>query len=147
MQSMKEKERKIELRVPSTIAEVHEASSKILDFLKPLGLNESAAFDVRLCLEEALINAVKHGNRLNEKLHVKVIVQYDEHELNITIEDEGPGFDPGKVEDCTLEENLLESRGRGVFLMHKLMDSVAYNSNGNGLTMTKRLGAAKAGQV
>ncbi len=136
-----EKDRgKKEYRLPSDLSEVHKASEKVLEFLKPLRLSEASQFDVRLCLEEALINAMKYGNRFKKELEVRLAVEFDPTQLRLTVEDQGPGFDIRGLKDCTEKENLLRTHGRGVYLIHQLMDRVQYNTKGNGVVMTKYLG-------
>jgi anti-sigma regulatory factor (Ser/Thr protein kinase) len=137
---MKKRDSK-EFLVPSDLALVTKTSGKVFEFLKPLSLDEAVAFDVRLCFEEALINAMKYGNKLQKDKPAKVVISYDEHDLRIEIEDQGEGFDPKKLADCTTE-GILEGRGRGVYLMYKFMDKVEYNSKGNRVLLTKHLKAA-----
>ena len=111
----------------------------MLSFLEPLKLEEAIVFDIRLCLEEALINAMKYGNALQKEVPVELDVETTGDEVRITVKDQGPGFDPKKLEDCTDEKNLLLSHGRGVYLIHQLMDEVTYNEKGNSLRMVKSL--------
>lgn len=134
---MKKRDRK-EFSVPSDLSLVTKTSAKVFQFLKPLSLDEATAFDVRLCFEEALINAMKYGNKLEKSVKAKVFVSYDEADLRIEIEDQGEGFDPKKLADCT-DEGILETRGRGVYLIHKFMDKVEYNAKGNRVTLVKHL--------
>jgi len=136
---MTKSEWKKEFQVPSDLSRVQKVSAEVLSFLKPLALDEGVVFDVRLCLEEALINAMKYGNGLDENLNVRMTVAYQEDRVQITVEDQGPGFDPETLRDCTQEGNLLRNRGRGVYLMHHLMDEVNYNSKGNTVQMVKFL--------
>ncbi len=97
------------------------------------------SFDLRLCLEEALINAMKHGNGLRQDLPVDVTIEADDEGVTIQIDDHGNGFDVKKLGDCTKGDNLLRGGGRGVHLMRQLMDEVKFNAKGNSVRMTKRL--------
>ena len=128
-----------EFQVPSVLSEVQKASGKVLSFLKPLALSEAFLFDIKLCLEEALINAVKYGNKLKDELSVRLEVEYDEAEVRIRVEDQGEGFKPKNLRSCTEDENLLKNNGRGVYLIHQLMDKVVYSPKGNSLLMVKFL--------
>ena len=130
---------KKEFQVPSDLSEVQKASTRALSFFKPLGLTDALLFDIRLCLEEALINAMKYGNNLQYGLPVLVAVEYSGERIQIAVEDQGKGFDPKLLKDCTSRENLLRNRGRGVYLIHQLMDRVHYSSRGNRLVMVKFL--------
>ena len=122
---------------------VQKISQEVLSFLRPLSLSEAAVFDIRLCLEEALINAMKYGNRLREDLSVDLEVEADPDKVRLTVQDQGPGFDVKNLEDCTEEKNLFRNRGRGVYLIHQLMDEVRYNEKGNQLVMVKSLKNAR----
>ena len=136
---MKKLGAKKEFRVYSDLALVQKTSLEVLEFLKPLKLSDAVQFDVRLCMEEALINAMKYGNGLKKELPVDVSVVYDSDAICMDIQDEGPGFDVAALEDCTRKDNLLKGSGRGVFLIHRLMDKIEYNSKGNKVSMTKFL--------
>lgn len=136
---MKKDRQQREYRVPSDLSEVQRASADILRFLKAAPLTESSLFDVRLCLEEALINAIKYGNRLCREKPVEVGVEHDSEEVRIRVKDQGTGFDVGRLADCTQADNLLKTQGRGVYLIRKLMDRAEYNACGNELLMVKRL--------
>ena len=90
-------------QVVSDLANVQRTSEQVLSFLGPLSLSEAAVFDIRLCLEEALINAMKYGNALRKDLEVELQVEGSPEEVRITVQDQGPGFDVTKLEDCTQE--------------------------------------------
>ncbi len=126
-------------QVTSNLSNVQKTSEQVLSFLKPLSLSDAALFDIRLCLEEALVNAIKYGNALREDLNVDLEVEYGDGQVRLVVQDQGPGFDPKKLEDCTEEKNLFKNRGRGVYLIHQLMDEVRYNEKGNRLVMVKSL--------
>ena len=130
---------KKKFQVPSELSQVQKASEQVLTFLRPLDLKDAAKFDIRLCLEEALVNAIKYGNRQKKELPVVVDVEYGDDQIRIRIKDQGSGFNPDELPDCTDGENRLRNHGRGVYLMHQLMDEVRYNDKGNSLTMVKLL--------
>ena len=136
---MKKSIAKKEFQVPSALSEVQDASGRVLSFLKPLALSESFLFDIRLCLEEALINAMKYGHKLQKELKVRIGVEYNDREVRISVEDQGEGFDPQKLVRCTEEANVLKNHGRGIYLIHQLMDRVCYNEKANAILMVKRL--------
>ncbi len=130
---------KKKFQVDSDLAIVQKTSQDVLSFLKALSLGEAVLFDIRLCLEEALINAMKYGNKLQKNIPVELDVEGGEEEVRITVKDQGPGFDVSKVADCTEEKNLYRNSGRGVYLIHQLMDEVKYNEKGNALLMVKKI--------
>ena len=134
---MKQKSLKKNYLVSSDLSEVQKTSKKVLLFLKPLDLNSGTLFDIRLCLEEALINAMKYGNDLKKNLKVNLTVAFDKHQVWLSVEDQGKGFDPNTVSNCTKKKGLMRDCGRGVYLMHRLMDKVQYNQKGNRVEMVK----------
>ena len=130
---------KLSLKIPSDIKHVREVSSGILKWLEPRKLDDSALFDIRLCVEEVVRNAITHGN--NNDLGLKVLISYwlEGDSLIIEVEDEGAGFDPGKMPDPTIEENIMKGSGRGVHIVRKLIDKMEFNDKGNKVRLTKYL--------
>ena len=100
------------------------------------GLNDAAIFAVRLAIEEAITNAFVHGHE-HVAGDVPVLVEYkiSEGEIQIAIEDRGPGFIPETLPDPTLVENLSKPFGRGVMLMKAYMTEVLFNASGNRVKM------------
>ncbi len=125
------------IKIVSEVPEIRKTSSKIIDFLKSYNLDEGIIFDIRLCTEEALRNAMKHGNKGKKDKPVLVSYSFDKEKLEITIEDSGSGFEYKKIPDPTTEENILKASGRGVYLIQKLMDEVHFNDRGNRICMVK----------
>lgn len=91
-------------------------------------------FRVTLALEEALVNAVKHGNRENPALQVTIWIVLGKTFLRVEIEDEGNGFDPKAVPDPLAPENIELPGGRGVFLMKHYCQLLQFNKKGNKVT-------------
>jgi serine/threonine-protein kinase RsbW len=122
------------------------ASRVVMDvLLEQLGAHDwdpSDIFAIHLAVEEALVNAIMHGNKLDsaKKVHVDCRVSRDDVRVEIT--DEGQGFDPASVPDCTLEERLEAPSGRGVMLMRSFMTRIAYNAKGNSVVLEKSRAAA-----
>jgi len=111
--------------------------NKILDQLKQNQWEESDIFAIHLCLEEALVNAIRHGNGYDSAKSVQVVSQISVNRCRIEITDEGEGFDPGEVPDPTDEDHLDLPSGRGVHLIRSFMSTVHYNASGNTVTMEK----------
>jgi serine/threonine-protein kinase RsbW len=119
-----------------------EDGSAILDLIASAmerrGYDHREVFGVRIALEEAMVNAVKHGNRHDPTKCVGASWHVGPSRVMIEIEDEGHGFDLHAVPDPCALENLERSCGRGVFLMRHYMSWVRYNRCGNRVTMCKR---------
>ena len=113
------------------------------DLLEQLGLHgwePSDIFGIHLAVEEAIVNAIVHGNKLDpaKTVHVSCSVSPDLARIEIT--DAGAGFDPASVPDCTREERLEVPSGRGVMLMRSFMTRIEYNARGNSVLLEKRRG-------
>jgi len=133
--------------IDSDPSQQRDIQKRILDAIEEAGYSADSLFAVKISLEEALINAIKHGNKLDaaKKVHVEATVTPDETE--IIVEDEGPGFNRAEVPDPTAEENLLKCSGRGILLMETYMDRVEYSKSGRRVRMIKRnVRAAKKAQ-
>ena len=133
------------MQIPSDISYIRKTSTEIEELLRSKNVDDSVIFDIRLSAEEAIKNAIIHGNKNDKKLHVFVSYSLKGNKFTIEIEDQGKGFNPGRIPDPTLEENLLNVNGRGVFIVHKLMDEVKYNNKGNKVSMVKFINKHKGG--
>lgn len=126
-------------RFSSDLKQVKKASQKILAALADCKFDDSTVFDIKLCFEEALINAIRYGNRGNPHLKVEVDVIKARDHVEIVVRDQGEGFDHRVCKDPTKDENIKKLGGRGVFLIHKLMDKVIFECNGSCVRMIKML--------
>jgi serine/threonine-protein kinase RsbW len=128
----------VKFKIPSDFSAGREVQKRILDDVQRQGFASTSAFAIKLALEEALINAIKHGNKLDPKksVHVECVVTPEQAE--ITIEDEGPGFERKCVPDPTLDENLEKCSGRGILLIEAYMNSVEWSKQGRRLRMVKK---------
>lgn len=127
----------VDLTIPSELGEVRRIQSDVKEALAAAHFDEKELFSIELALEEALVNAIKHGNQLQPEKNVRVVYSVTPERFDIRIEDEGDGFDPGDVPDPTLPENLAKPCGRGLHLIRCFMTSVDYVGRGNVVTMSK----------
>ena len=118
-------------------AEVKAVVCQLLETLQAHDFGEAVVFAIHLALEEAFVNAIKHGNHgdLQKKIAVECLITPEK--FDISIADEGFGFDPGGVPDPRCEGNIYKSCGRGVLLIQSYMDVVEYNTRGNCIHMVK----------
>ena len=110
---------------------------RVLGQLDKMEYSEHDRYSIHMAFEEALVNAIKHGNRLDPAKKVHVLCKMSHHLVHIEVEDEGPGFDPGDVPDPTLPENIELPNGRGIMLMRCFMSKVEYNESGNRVILEK----------
>ena len=131
-----------ELKFPSHVEAVAEAAAAVSEFLNRLGIGEDVAFGVDLAVREAVTNAVVHGNKLDEAKVVEVKLRNTADAFEISVHDQGSGFNPNDVPDPTKDENLLKNSGRGIFFMRNFMDEVDWSAGPTGGTtvrMVKKL--------
>ncbi|MBI5366108.1 MAG: ATP-binding protein [Planctomycetes bacterium] len=91
-----------------------------------------------LCFDEALVNAMQHGNQMDRKKKVRIAVCVDGQQWGALIEDEGEGFDPRSLPDVASEEGLLGESGRGVYLMNRYADDLIYSPKGNQVLIRRK---------
>jgi len=106
-----------------------------------VGFDEEAAHYMSVAVRESVVNAIKHGNRGEEARRVGIVFSLEPGRLEVSVHDEGRGFDPDTVPNPTAAENLLKVDGRGIFFMRSFMDDVSYAfppGGGTVVTMTKR---------
>ena len=120
------------------VADINPLIGEILALMHAGGFSEKDQFAVRLSLEEAMVNAVKHGNGEDPRKKVLLSFQVTPDVCTVRIEDEGPGFRPEGIPDPLAPENLERPGGRGVFLMRHYMTSVHFNERGNCVTLGKK---------
>lgn len=110
---------------------------EILSKLEGNGFSKEDVFGVHLALEEAFVNAVRHGNGMDPSKKVKVDYSVGPDEVEICLTDEGEGFDPGSVPDPRDGDNLYKPDGRGLLLISAYMDLVEFNERGNRVRMVR----------
>ncbi len=117
----------------------------VADAMTRLGYSRQDLFGVRQALEEALVNAIKHGNQGDPGKRVYVRYRVTAEEVVVEVEDEGPGFDPAAVADPLDPEGLRRTCGLGLLLMRHHLSSVSYNERGNAVTLRKQRGQPAQG--
>lgn len=130
--------RTIEKKIPSDTGEARKLLEQLLSQLQEASWGEEDTFGIHLAVEEALMNAIKHGNQRDPDKVVSVDYCFSADLLRVVVEDEGDGFDPEAVPDPTLEENLELPSGRGLMLMRTFMTRVDFNDRGNRVSMEKQ---------
>lgn len=134
---MNEKQKKIS--ISSKIESIDEAVVKAVDFAKDAGFEEDSIFGIDMAVREAVANAVKHGNKLDETKQVEITLSDDEKELRIVVRDFGAGFKVEDVPDPTNPENLLKEDGRGILFMQNFIDTVEFHNHPEGGMLVKMM--------
>jgi len=99
-------------------------------------INHDYYGNIMVSVMEAVNNAIVHGNKLNPNKSVDIEIFVEDDLLEVTVKDEGRGFNPKGIPDPTSPENIENVDGRGVFIMSKLADAIEYNEKGNIVKLT-----------
>lgn len=127
-----------EIVVASDLRSAKLPEGQILAALEQSGYDPDTIFAIKLALEEAMTNAVRHGNKGDPTKKVYVKFAVNPQRVIIMVRDEGPGFSVDAVPDCTRDENLHKTNGRGTMLIRAYMTRVVYAGAGNELWMMKK---------
>ncbi|HWE02719.1 MAG TPA: ATP-binding protein [Tepidisphaeraceae bacterium] len=128
---------KLAFTFPSDYAKAHTVQKQILDAAEKRGFGGESFFALRIALEEGLVNAIKHGNRLDREKLVRVAAKVTRARAEITVEDEGAGFERHTVPDPTANQNLHRCSGRGILLIEAYMSEVKWDHGGRRLRMVR----------
>ena len=126
-----------DIQIDSDFHQAKEVEDQIIAAAEECGYDDDTIFALRLSVEEALSNAIRHGNLydINKKVDIRYSVSPER--IDLYVRDEGQGFDPGVVPDPTAPENLESPSGRGIMLMHAYMNQVEFNERGNQIHLVK----------
>lgn len=134
---------RMDFLIPSDLSYVIGVNYQISNLLKEFGFPpQDTRVNIPLACDEAITNAIIHGNRSDADKKVNIQVYVSPNRFRIRVRDEGSGFDVARVADPTQGDALLRPGGRGVYLMRNIMDSVEYKDGGRVVELEKRNGAA-----
>ncbi len=125
------------ITIKSTSSAIKMVCSNILSELKLSNFGKDDIFAVHLALDEALVNSVKHGNKMNPEKQIKIDYVMSPDKVELFITDEGEGFDPNSVPDPRCGKNLYRPEGRGLLLIRSYMDLVEFKGKSNRLHMVR----------
>ena len=128
-----------ELSLPSRIETVAAAAAAVAEFISRSGISDDAAFGIDMAVREAVTNAVLHGNSQDDNKTVDIVLKSSPDAVEISVHDQGPGFNPEDVPDPTAKENILKASGRGIFFMRTFMDEVNWLIRPEGGTTVRML--------
>ena len=128
----------VKMTIASDYREAREVQRLIRDAVEKAGFDPDTQFGIKLALEEAIINAIKHGNKLSKKKRVHVEWTITPEAAEIIIEDEGPGFERTRVPDPTRGCNLEKLTGRGILLIEAYMSDVEWSKGGRRVRLFKK---------
>jgi len=119
------------LVIKSDVEELKKVESFLASIFNECNLEFKFFNKIYLCVSEAVLNSIKHGNKNDKKKNVSIIKDCDVEQLKIQKEDEGEGFEYKKIKDQTNKANIKNEAGRGIFIIRKLSEKIEYNERGN----------------
>jgi len=123
----------ISLSVASSLEFVELVETVTATLARLAGFDEETAMWISMAVREAVINAIKHGNKEDRQKRVEIHYAFNREGFGIRVADQGSGFDPSQVPNPLDPENLLKPTGRGIFYMKAFMDEVdIWSSPGGG---------------
>lgn len=123
--------------IESSSSAIEQVCKRILSELQADNFSKEDVFAVHLGLEEAFLNAIKHGNKNDNTRKVTITYSIRPDEIEIFMKDQGQGFDPDSVPDPRCGDNIYKVGGRGLFLIRSYMDLTEFNEQGNCIRMVK----------
>lgn len=123
------------LVIKSDKSELKNVEEFLSDVFREYNLSLDNFNKILLCVSEAVVNSIEHGNQFDRKKYVTIQMDYIRNELHIEINDEGEGFDLNRIKDPTQMENIKMESGRGIHIIKSLSDSLQYNKKGNRLQL------------
>jgi serine/threonine-protein kinase RsbW len=127
----------VEFVIPSDLTEAGHIQEVIERQLQQSDYDDKEIFGIRLAFEEAVVNAIKHGNQMDRSKNVQVRYRILADRFEAIVTDEGPGYNPTDVRDPLAEENIERPSGRGLFLIKHYMTEVVIPPPGNRVAMCK----------
>ncbi|HEY0428199.1 MAG TPA: ATP-binding protein [Pyrinomonadaceae bacterium] len=126
-----------EIKLPSRLESIDKAVVEALKFATSAGFSEEETYPIDMAVREAVANAVKHGNLLDETKQVEIALSSSDTDFEISVRDFGEGFAVEEIPDPTNPENLLKANGRGILFIRTFMDEVEWFHHPKGGTVIK----------
>ena len=123
------------LVIKSDKSELRKVENFLSDIFNEYDLSWNKFNKTVLCVSEAVINSIEHGNKYDKRKAVTIQLNCTEDELHVEVYDEGDGFNLDSIEDPTLNTNIKRESGRGIHIIKSLSDSIKYNNKGNSVQL------------
>ena len=121
------------LIIQSEKAELKKVENFLNDVFSYYTLSKACFNKVYLCITEAVINSIVHGNKEDVQKKVELNIDCQKHIISVKITDQGEGFDTENIPDPTQIKNLLNESGRGIHIIKSMAEEVRFNTKGNSL--------------
>jgi serine/threonine-protein kinase RsbW len=125
--------------IPADVDSITPIMDQLMELAEETECFVGKEMQIETALREALANAIVHGCKNDDRHTVQLSVACDEdHEIQMVVRGPGSGFDPNSVPDPTMNQNMYETHGRGLYLINQLMDEVRYERGGTEIHMRKK---------
>lgn len=129
------------LKISSCPSNIRVVEGFVQHLCQEMNVRQELYPNILISLTEAVNNAIRHGNNLDENKQVEIcIVEKESNQICLRVSDEGRGFNINDIKDPTIEENIFRLGGRGVFLIRELADEVHFLDNGSTVEMAFKIG-------
>lgn len=118
------------LAIQSDMLELQRVEGFLRQLFENENLPENAFNKVLLCVNEAVVNSIEHGNKNIKQKQVTIEISCVSNDLFIVVTDEGEGFDYTEIADPTLIENIKKETGRGIFIMKSICNQLQFREDG-----------------
>lgn len=121
--------------IPSKLKELNKVELLSEKIARKLSLSEDQQDNLAIAVTEAVGNAIVHGNKKDPKKKVDVTFRIEEDRIEVTVQDEGDGFNPDELANPLDPNNIMKESGRGIFILKSLMDEVCFSFSPQGTTL------------
>lgn len=118
------------LTISSKLRNIDHVREFVREIFKESNLNMNSFNRIFLGISEAVNNAIMHGNKMNPEKNVFIKMNLQGNTMNVEVEDEGNGFNDLHLFDPTNGENIKREHGRGIYILSKIADELAFKDNG-----------------
>jgi serine/threonine-protein kinase RsbW len=137
---------KIELTIPSSHMMLGIPDAVIQELGSELSFSQSELDELSTSVIEGCTNALEHGNHMKSETPVRIAIDFERTRIEVTIYDEGPGFDFESIDFSKEPADLMQERGRGIYIMYTYCDELSFSRN-NGTFAVKMVKTAKESSV
>lgn len=121
--------------IPSRLDALGRVERIVRKISAQMGLNKDERDNLAISVTEAVGNAIIHGNKKDPEKNVKVDVLLGDGRVQVTVTDQGTGFNPSTLNDPLAPQNLMKEHGRGIFILKSLMDEVDFDFSADGTSI------------
>lgn len=136
---MKKNKKHFKYLIPSKRTQLPKVEKITNSIAKKMKLSEEQTDNLSIAVTEAVGNAIVHGNKENPRKKVTLVFQLKKNEIDISVKDEGKGFEPQELSNPLDPENIMKESGRGIYILKSLMDEVHFTEGGTKINFTMNL--------